>query len=114
MPSHHMMGKPLASIFPPAAVGHVGESARDLPGERGPAGGSRLAARTAPALQAKLDAHSEVLVGIAQQLGATNHIGLLPHLVGLADAQETSIRAEQENIHHIAGKMTLRDRNPAG
>jgi len=61
-------GKPLASIFPPAAVGHAGESARDLPGERGPAGGSRLVAWTAPALQAKLDAHSEVLVGIAQQL----------------------------------------------
>jgi len=34
--------------------------------------------------------------------------------MGLEDAQEISIRAEQENIHHIAGKMTLRDRNPAG
>ncbi len=64
--------KPPASIFPPAAVGHAGESARDLPGERGPAGGSRMAARTAPALQAKLEAHSEVLVGIAQQRATPN------------------------------------------
>jgi len=52
-----------------------------------------LAAWTAPAPQAKLDAHSEVLVGIAQQLGATTHIGLLPHLVGWEDAQEASLRA---------------------
>ena len=102
--------KPPASIFLPAVVGHAGESARDLPGERGPAGGSRLAARTAPALQAKLDAHSEVSASPNSSAPPTTSACFPP---GGAEAQEASIRAEQENIHHIAGKMTLGDRNPA-
>jgi low affinity Fe/Cu permease len=58
--------------------------------------------RDGRAVQAKLDAHSEVLRAIAERLGIADDEDLLTRLVGLEDAPEGVIKEDQEDVRRVA------------
>ena len=58
--------------------------------------------REGRAMQAKLDAQSEVLRSIAEQLDVGEHKRLLTETVGLEDAPETVIKADQNRVREAA------------
>ena len=55
------------------------------------------------AVQAKLDAQSEVLRLIAEKLGIDDHQDLLTRLVGVEDAPHDEIKAKQARVRERAG-----------
>jgi len=63
--------------------------------------------REGRAMQTKLDAQSEVLRRIAEQLNIDDDEGLLTRLVGVEDAPETVIKADQDRVR-IAAESTGR------
>jgi low affinity Fe/Cu permease len=64
--------------------------------------------REGRALQAKLDAQSEVLAVIAKSLGVHDDENLLLELVGLEDAPEPVIKQDQELVRSTALKERSR------
>jgi low affinity Fe/Cu permease len=58
--------------------------------------------RDGRAVQAKLDAQSEVLRAIAERLGIADDEDLLTKLVGVEDAPDRVIREDQEDVRRVA------------
>src|SRR4051812_34804284 len=58
--------------------------------------------RDGRAMQAKLDAQSEVLRAIAEHVGVEDEEDLLTRLVGVEDAPEHDIKEEQEEVREVA------------
>ena len=58
--------------------------------------------RDGRAMQAKLDAQSEVLRAVAERLHITDEEELLTRLVGVEDAPEAVIKADQERVRRAA------------
>lgn len=56
------------------------------------------------AMQAKLDAQSDVLTHMARALGVEEHRFLLTRLVGLEDAPEDEIEGEQQLVRRAAAR----------
>jgi low affinity Fe/Cu permease len=59
--------------------------------------------RDGAAVQAKLDAQSEVLAAIADKVGCADGQELLTRLIGIEDAPARVIDAKQERVRHAAG-----------
>jgi low affinity Fe/Cu permease len=58
--------------------------------------------RDGRAMQAKLDAQSEVLRAVAERLEITDDEDLLTRLVGVEDAPEPVIKADQDRVREAA------------
>ena len=63
--------------------------------------------RDGKAVQAKLDAQSEVLAAIARQIGVDDDEDLLVNLVGLEDAPAAVITRNQEQVRKEANNKTV-------
>jgi low affinity Fe/Cu permease len=59
--------------------------------------------RDGRAMQTKLDAQSEVLRRIAEQVGVAEDKALLTRLVGVEDAPEPVIKDDQDRVREAAG-----------
>jgi low affinity Fe/Cu permease len=58
--------------------------------------------RDGRAMQAKLDAQSEVLRAVAERIGLDDDEALLTRLVGVEDAPESVIKADQNRVREAA------------
>jgi low affinity Fe/Cu permease len=58
--------------------------------------------RDGRAMQAKLDAQSEVLRAVAERLRVADDEDLLTRLVGVEDAPEAVIKADQKRVRQVA------------
>jgi low affinity Fe/Cu permease len=67
--------------------------------------------RDGRAMQAKLDAQSEVLRAIAERLEVEDDEGILTQLVGVEDAPERVIKVDQDRVRQAAtgGEVTSAD-----
>ena len=69
--------------------------------------------RDGRAMQAKLDAQSEVLRAVAERLGITDDEDLLTRLVGVEDAPEGVIKEDQNRVRQAATKIGGNGPTPA-
>jgi low affinity Fe/Cu permease len=69
--------------------------------------------REGRAMQAKLDAQSEILHRIAEELGIDDK-RLLTRTVGLEDAPEPVIKQDQDEVRRMAYEARARQSHPAG
>jgi low affinity Fe/Cu permease len=67
--------------------------------------------RDGRAMQTKLDAQSDALRRIAEQLGIADEDGLLTRLVGVEDAPETVIKDDQDRVRGAAERNGRNGRN---